>query len=373
MPDSTHGGSTAPRQHLTIDDVATAAGFSVATVSRALRGLPNVTPSTRTHIQAVADRLGYHADPAAARLAAGRTRTVTVAVPSLNGWYFSTVVAGAEAMCAQAGLDFQVVAVSTPEQRDRLLADSGRLERRTDGLVLVDITIDDRQAESITSRGIALATVGTAVGGHPSVRIDDVGVGRLAAEHLIGLGHERIAVLGGHPESPLCFDVPAFRWQGFSSAMSDAGLAVPAGPDANGGFTIDGGYEAMISILARRELPTAVFAMSDEMAFGALIACNEHSIVVGADLSIIGVDDHEFSRVVELTTISQPVADHGSHAARLLIARIEGDQQLAVAAGVSSAPDPVGSSSICPEVHLVERSTTGRVHVGAGGENVPRT
>jgi DNA-binding LacI/PurR family transcriptional regulator len=238
---------------------------------------------------------------------------------------------------------------------------------------ILDITIDDRQAESITSRGIALATVGTAVEGHPSVRIDDVGVGRLAAEHLIGLGHERIAVLGGHPESPLCFDVPAFRWQGFSSAMSDAGLAVPAGPDANGGFTIDGGYEAMISILARRELPTAVFAMSDEMAFGALIACNEHSIVVGADLSIIGVDDHEFSRVVELTTISQPVADHGSHAARLLIARIEGDQQLAVAAGVSSAPDPVGSSSICPEVHLVERSTTGRVHVGAGGENVART
>jgi hypothetical protein len=93
----------------------------------------------------------------------------------------------------------------------------------------------------------------------------------------------------------------------------------------------------------------------------------------GVDMSIIGVDDHEFSRVVELTTISQPVADHGSHAARLLIARIEGDQQLAVATGVSSAPDPVGSSSIYPEVHLVERSTTGRVHVGAGGENVPRT
>ena len=154
---------TGPTRRLTIEDVATAAGVSVATVSRALRGLPNVTPSTRQHVQDVADRLDYLPDPAAARLAAGRTGTVTVAVPSLNGWYFSTVVAGAEAVCADAGLEFQVVAVASPAQRNRLLDESRRLERRTDGLILVDITIEPHQVESLEQRRIGLATIGSNV------------------------------------------------------------------------------------------------------------------------------------------------------------------------------------------------------------------
>ncbi len=352
-----------PTRRLTIEDVATAAGVSVATVSRALRGLPNVTPSTRRHVQEVADRLDYLPDPAAARLAAGRTGTVTVAVPSLNGWYFSTVVAGAEAICADAGLEFQVVAVASPAQRNRLLDEARRLERRTDGLILVDITIEPHQVESLEQRRIGLATIGSNVAGHPSVCIDDERVGEVAAEHLIELGHQRLAVIGGRPDGPLSFDVPEARWRGFSRALVAAGFEVAATPVQNGNFSMIGGYEAMTALLDAPTPPTAVFAMSDEMAFGALMAFDEHSLEPGVDVSIMGVDDHEFSRVVDLTTIHQPVAEHGSVAARLLIAamsEVEHTRPHAPAALPAALAGHLhGVLPFSPALTLVDRSTTG--------------
>jgi DNA-binding LacI/PurR family transcriptional regulator len=352
----------APRR-LTIEDVATAAGVSVATVSRALRGLTNVAPATRQHVQDVADRLDYRPDPAAARLAAGRTGSVTVAVPSLNGWYFSTVVAGAEAVCADAGLELQVVAVSSRTQRNRLLDESRRLERRTDGLILVDITIEPDQVASLEQRRIGLATVGSNVVGHPSVCIDDELIGELGAEHLLGLGHRRIGVIGGGPDGPLRFDVPDARWRGFSRALAAAGVDIESTPVRNGNFHMSGGYQAMVSLLDRPVPPTAVFAMSDEMAFGALMAFDERSIEPGVDISIMGVDDHEFSRVVDLTTIRQPVADHGSVAARLLIAamtEIEQTHPDPSAALADDLSDHIhGAAPFRPALTVVDRSTTG--------------
>jgi DNA-binding LacI/PurR family transcriptional regulator len=358
--------TTSPRR-LTIEDVAAAAGVSVATVSRALRGLPNVNASTRQHVQDVADRLDYRPDPAAARLAAGRTGTVTVAVPSLNGWYFSTVVAGAEAVCADAGLEFQVIAVTSPEQRDRLLDRSQRLERRTDALILVDVTIEPDQVASLEQRQIGLATIGSNVAGHPSVSIDDELVGQIAAEHLLELGHRRrIAVIGGHPDGPMSFDVPDARWRGFSRTLTSAGVACDVDQLRDGHFGITGGYAAMAELLDQPTPPCAVFAMSDEMAFGALMALDERSLQPGVDVSIMGVDDHEFARVVDLTTIRQPVADHGSVAARMLISSMGPHtpvrpRRASPTAWISDdlAAHAHGAEPFRPDLTLITRSTTG--------------
>ncbi|MEP1124917.1 MAG: LacI family DNA-binding transcriptional regulator [Ilumatobacter sp.] len=351
---NTHSNES-PARRATIDDVAAGAGVSVATVSRALRNLPNVAESTRQRVADVAASLAYQPDPAAARLAAGRTGTVTVAVPSLNGWYFSTVVAGAETVCADAGLEFQVIGIATPQQRDRLLDELQRIERRTDGLILIDITVTDEQAASLQRRRVSLATVGSRTIGHPSVAIDDTHVGRVAADHLVGLGHRRIAVIGGVADGPMSFDAPIARRRGFESAIHAHGITLAEGSFMNGQFNVAGGYAAMTALIDSAERPTAVFAMSDEMAFGAIMALNEHGLVPGDDVSLIGVDDHEFAQVVRLTTIRQPVADHGSAAARLLIetmtARDRSD------AGVHRIDAEV--ASLQPEVHLVERSTTG--------------
>lgn len=339
----------------TIEDVAVGAGVSVATVSRALRGLPNVAESTRERVRDVAVELSYRPDPAAARLAAGRTGTVTVAVPSLNGWYFSTVVAGAEAVCAEAGLEFQVIAIATPEQRSRLLDEAHRVERRTDGLILIDITVTDEQAASLRQRRVELATVGNRLAGHPSVMLDDEHVGRIAAEHLVELGHERIALIGGVADGPMSFDAPIARRRGFETTLRKRGLPLASGCFSNGNFSVAGGYEAMSTLMGAPDPPTAVFAMSDEMAFGALMRLGELDLRPGLDVSIMGVDDHEFAEVVGLTTIAQPVADHGSAAARMLLEQMARNDREAV----SGTSERRNVGALCPNVELIVRSTTG--------------
>jgi DNA-binding LacI/PurR family transcriptional regulator len=336
----------APRQRRPrIEDVAQAAHVSVATVSRALRGLPNVAESTRARVLEVATAMHYEPDPAAARLAAGRTRTVIVVVPHLSSWYFSAVIAGAEAVCNESGYEFLVVGVGTEAECGRLLDEPYRIERRTDGVILVNIQATDEQARSLHQRGVALSTVGTRVQGSPSVSIDDVEVGRLAASTLAELGHRRIGLISGLGEDPLNFEVPRRRTAGFLAGIEEAGLRHDPCLEVGGDFGIDGGQEAMSRLLDLDDPPTAVFAMSDEMAFGALMELGARGLQPGADVSVIGVDDHDVSRVLGLTTIRQDVASQGAAAARSLVAVM--------------ASTPVDVDPIVAPIELVVRSTTG--------------
>jgi DNA-binding LacI/PurR family transcriptional regulator len=302
-----------------IEDVAEAAEVSVATVSRALRGLPNVAESTRTRVVEMARALHYQPDPAAARLAAGRTRTVIVVVPHLASWYFSTVIAGAEAVCNESGYEFLVVGVGNQIECDRLLDERTQLERRADGVVLVNIPATDEQATSLRERGVSLSTIGTQASGAPSVFIDDVEVGRLAAATLAGLGHERIGLISGLGEDPLNFEVPKRRSAGFLAGLADLGIVFDTDLEVGGNFGIDGGQEATAALLDLDVAPTAVFAMSDEMAFGALMELQRRGLRAGTDVSVLGVDDHDVSRVLGLSTIRQEVAAQGAAAARSLI------------------------------------------------------
>ncbi len=342
ITDST--GARRPRR-ATIEDVANAAGVSVATVSRAVRGLPNVAPSTRERVAEVAASLNYQADPAASRLAAGRTGTITVMVPHLSSWYFSHVIAGAEAVSAEAGYDFLVIGVGSRAECSRLLDERYHLERRTDGVVLVNMPASDDEAASLRTRGVSLATVGSYTPGYPSVRVDDFAVGVMAARHLVALGHRRLGLITGQGDDPMNFEVPQLRHAGFVKGLADLGRQLDPALVASGDFGIDGGQEAMAQLLDHAEPPTAVFAMSDEMAFGVLMELEQRNLRPGGDVSVIGVDDHEFARVVALTTISQQVAAQGAMATRALLAAM---------AGTPGTMEPVPSP-----VRLVERATTG--------------
>jgi DNA-binding LacI/PurR family transcriptional regulator len=330
-----------------IEDVAREAKVSVATVSRALRGLPNVAESTRARVITVADDLRYQPDPAAARLAAGRTRTVIVVVPHLASWYFSTIVAGAEAVCSESGYEFLVVGVGDQEECDRLLDEQSRIERRADGVVLVNIPATDDQAASLRERGVSLSTIGTRTAGAPSVFIDDVEVGRIAAVTLADLGHRRIGLISGLGKDPLNFAVPTRRSTGFVQGLAERGLTFDPELEVGGNFDIDGSSEAMAALLDLDEPPTAVFAMSDEMAFGALMELRRRGLRAGVDVSVIGVDDHEVSRVLDLSTIRQDVASQGAAAARALV--------LAMTGG------PVDLEPRMSPIQLVLRGTTGPV------------
>jgi len=343
-----HPDPARPRRP-TIEDVAVAAGVSVATVSRALRDLPNVALSTRQRVTEVAARLHYSPDPAASRLAVGRTQTVTVVVPSLSGWYSSAVVAGVEAVCSEAGYDVLVVGVGNQNDLGRLLGESYHLERRTDGLVVVDIPIEPEQAASISSRGVAITTIGYPTPGHSSIRIDNTHVGRIAAAHLVERGHRRLGLITAMTNGPLKFSAPRLRHTGFVDELTRLGVPFDDELVEPGNFDIEGGQEAMATLLDRADPPTGVFSMSDEMAFGALMEVNRRGLTAGIDVAIVGVDDHEFSQVVSLTTIRQPVADHGAAASRLLLAAMS---------PATKKPKDESPSEVVEPVRLIVRSTT---------------
>jgi LacI family repressor for deo operon, udp, cdd, tsx, nupC, and nupG len=332
------------RGRATIEDVARAAGVSVATVSRALRGLPNVATSTRERVEQIAGEMAYHADPAATRLARGRAQSVAVAVPVLNAWYFANLVAGIEAVCTDAGYETVVLGISSAAQRAQFAHDQSSIHRRVDGVVLVDIALHDDDLRALLDHGLAIVTVGQQSTLCPSVGIDDVDVGYRATRHLIDLGHRRIGVVAGQAEDPMEFIVPVRREQGFRRACEEAGISVEPNLYVSGNFSISGSHEGVAALLDLPDPPTAIFAMSDEMAFGVIQAAHERGLDVPGDLSVIGVDDHDVAAVVELTTIRQDVAEHGARAARLVLEQLE--------TGASS------TERVDADVELIERRTT---------------
>lgn len=323
MPEPTTSPSR--RDRSTIEDVALAAGVSVATVSRALRGLPNVAESTRVRVQEIAIELNYRADPAASRLATGRSRSVAVAVPQLNGWYFSHVVAGVEAVCAESGYDTIVIGLGLKGASLALIEGSDALHRRADGLIVVDVGLAPDDVAAFRSRGLALVAVGPLIEGVPSVGIDDVAVGALGTAHLLDLGHRRIGLIRGEIDDVFEFVVPHLRQRGFEEEHVRRGLRADPELYVDGSFTIQGGYEAADALLRRDQPPTAIFALSDEMAFGAIHAARDLGLSIPDDVSIVGVDDHDASPVIGLTTVHQDVDQHGARAARLMIAALGGE------------------------------------------------
>jgi LacI family repressor for deo operon, udp, cdd, tsx, nupC, and nupG len=313
------------RDRVTIEDVAASAGVSVATVSRALRGLPNVAIHTRERIEKIAAELDYRADPAASRLAAGRSRAIAVAVPMLDVWYHSHVVAGVEAVCAEAGYDTVVVGIGAPGGGRRVLDVAGPIYRRVDGLICVDVRLTDDELVRLQNERMAIVYIGPDGGpGVPSLGIDDIEVGKLATGHLLALGHRRIGLIHGQPDDPYSFTVPHRRQQGYEAALRAAGIEPDPALVAPGYFAIEGGYDALNTLLDLADPPTAVFAISDETAFGALWAARERGVSVPGELSIIGVDDHDNAPVVGLTTVHQDVPEHGAHAARIVFDLLTG-------------------------------------------------
>lgn len=198
----------------TIDDVARRASVSVATVSRALRGLPNVAPSTRQRVLLAARELDYVADPSAARLASGRSRTVGLVVPMLGQWFYSRIFSGVEAVMASAGYDVLPFTLSGPGGLERFVA-ALPFRKRVDGLLLVDVPLPPPQLDHVLAAAPCAVTVGVRSPAAPSLTLDNVAAARLAVDHLIALGHVRIVLIGGVADDPFHFRPPVERAAGY--------------------------------------------------------------------------------------------------------------------------------------------------------------
>jgi DNA-binding LacI/PurR family transcriptional regulator len=321
-----------PRQRevrLTIREVAQAAGVSPATVSRALRGLGNVDERTRDRIVAIARELNYSVSPTASRLASGRTGTIGIVTPYVGRWYFTEVFAGIEERLKPFDVDLllhhtdEEAAVGGPEP-------ATRLRRRVDGAIIVGMSPDPGELAELTSLGIPMVLLGARHDGIASVAIDDQDGARKAVGHLVDLGHERIGIITGRA-LPTHVLPENHRLAGYLDVLAEHDIRARPEFRVIGGFTTEGGERAMDVLLARRPRPSAVFCMSDEMAYGALRAMRRAGVPAGGrpgggGIAVVGFDGHDLAEVFDLSTVAQPVRDLGRAAADVLMSMVHGDK-----------------------------------------------
>lgn len=306
---------------ITIRDVASAAGVSPATVSRALRGMPNVNAQTRARIKAAASKLDYVASPSASRLASGRTGSIAVITPYISRWYFATVLSGVESVLQDAGMDLLLLCIDERAAPVDQPSAAQRLRRRVDGALIVAMPPTDPRVQEVLDLGLPTSLVGVTIEGVPGVAIDDVQAARQATQHLVNLGHKRIGLIGGSSVEAN-FTAESDRERGYREVLAAHDIAPDPALHSHGNFTIEGGERAMTNLLTLPQPPTAVFAMSDEMAFGALRSLSLHGLIAGRDISIVGIDGHDVSEHLDLTTVAQPVTELGRLAAASLLHQI---------------------------------------------------
>lgn len=336
----------APR--VTIQDVAALSGLSICTVSRALRNLPNVSEKAQAKVADAAGKLGYRASSAASRLAGGSTGAVAIIVPTATAWFFAQAVEAAEEVFADSGYDTVLISLrSRPSVQRKLFSDLAGLAQRVDGVLLLNVALDAAEVAALEDWGLAVASVGMQSVPWDNVGIDDEEAARKATGHLLDLGHWDLAMLAGtEPPSSTVVTADARR-RGFERALAEHDLTLDPDLVLDAGSNIEGGRRAMTELVENRRLPSAVFAGCDETAFGALMALRDLGMSAPKNVSIIGIDDHQMSWFLGLTTVAQPVADQGAFAANLLVERL-------------LRPEPPARTVHLLETKLVERRSTRR-------------
>lgn len=344
-------------RRVTIADVAEKAGVSKTAVSFAFNSPDRLNTATASRILDIAQELGYRPDPVARMLTQRRTGAIGVLTPQdlsviFTNPFFGAFSAGIAGVAEEHGYGLHFI---SPLHGSL----SRAIHRATvDGVVAIGLTDDHPEIGEIRRAGLPMVLVDSNTAGEvASVDVDDEGGARLAAQHVIELGHREVAILAiegprptGHEEG----GVVARRLRGYRDTLAAAGIDVPPEAIATGTASIDGGRAAFERVWAGGRRPTAILAMSDGMAIGAIRAIRERGLSVPGDVSVVGFDDVDLAASTDppLTTVHQPVRGKGETAVLLLLSVIEGR---------NAAP---GHQRL--ETRLVVRSSTGPVAIGRG-------
>jgi DNA-binding LacI/PurR family transcriptional regulator len=300
----------------TIRNVAERAGVSKSLVSLVMRGSPHVSERRRQAVLKAASELGYRPNAVARSLVEGRTRLIGALVADLHNPFFAEFLDGLQESLHGVGLRM-IVGSGRWDPLFEAEAVDAFLEMRVDGLVLLSV-VPDSLSDAASSVPVVLVGERDVQGVDIVVDDDELGA-RLAVDHLVELGHRRIAHIEGAPST-----TARYRRAGYELAMTRHRLSdqVIVGP---GDFTEEGGYQAARALLSARPRPTAIFAPNDLVAIGALSAADELGLRVPADVSIVGYDNTHLAAIrhISLTSVDQPRRDMGRVAADLLCARIE--------------------------------------------------
>lgn len=292
-----------------IIDVAREAGVSTATVSRALSGKDYVSIETRELVQSVADRLGYVPSASAYTLVTGRTRNIGVVVPYVDRWFFATALETVDRELVKAGYDVTLYNLSSGDEHRKSVFSKSLPRKRVDAVMCISVKMTDDEISTLTKVNKPIVALGGPIEGAKCIRINDTAAGRLATDHLISMGHTNIAMIGQNEKSENLYNVFNERRLGYEDALRLAGIKPrDAWYKAVTKYAISEGYSAAKQLLGDpHNAPTAIFASSDELAVGVMLAAKDMGLKVPEDLSIVGVDNHELADFFGITTIDQNV------------------------------------------------------------------
>jgi len=303
----------------TIRDIAREAGVSVATISRVLNRQPHVAPATRAAVLRVVHERGFSQNPSARALSGAPTGLVGVTLPYMRSSYFATITASlAEALHEQ---DMRPIICPTLDEHDREVGLLERLMRgTTDGAVLILPSESNDELRELSDHGYPFVVLDPRVPLDPeiaSVSSANTAGAIDATEHLLRLGHRRIAAITG----PAGWCATEERLIGYRGALARAGVALDQDLEIEANFEIDGGYAAADRLFDSPSPPTAIFAFNDNLAIGALQAARTRGLGVPADVSLVGFDDSENAPLVTppLTSVRQPLIEMGRMAVTLLL------------------------------------------------------
>lgn len=331
---------------ITIAEVATAAGVSKTAVSFAFNNPERLGQATLERVLGVANELGYVPHPAARALSMRRSGTIGLLMPQRLSTVFANpflgeLIQGLGEICEEHDLTLLLV-----PPLDGSLEGAIR-QASVDGFISLGLGPEDRAFDVLDRIGIPTVVVDSESSpSHAAVNVDDLGGARAAAGHLLGLGHEQLAIIVLPPARFHVGHTPtaAQRLAGYMEAIDAAGAAKPVTLTA--GISVGAGARAFESLPRGKVRPTGILAMSDMVAIGVMSAAHAAGLRVPGDLSVIGYDDLPMAAWTNppLTTVRQPIVEKGRIAARLLIQRMKGKRV--------ESPAPLATS-------LVVRSSAG--------------
>lgn len=305
----------------TIREVAEHAGVSISTVSHVVNDTRFVSEALRQRVQASMRTLDYRPNGVARSLRSGRSLTIGLMLPDSANPYFSEIARGIQDAALEHGYAVLLGNTDGDLDKEELYGDI-LLEKQVDGVILIAAGHSGNHIETLRRRGVPIAVVDRdSPDSHvDSVQIDNLRGGLLATEHLIALGHQRIACIAGPLDVYPSYD----RVYGYFEALRRAGMAPDPALVVNSTFGAEGGYDAAQQLLTMAEPPSAIFACNDMMAIGAIGALTQCEIDCPTGLSLVGFDDIQLSRFTNppLTTVSQPKLEMGREATRLLLERM---------------------------------------------------
>lgn len=312
---------------VTIRDLAEAAGVSVTTVSQILNGKgERFSPDTRRRVHQLQEKMGYVPDFNARNLIMKSAQTIGVLVPNLGNPFFSMFIKGVQSASRQHQFIPLIFGANHDEELEGYYLQE-LIKRAVDGLIIASASITGETIDNILKKnGIPYLLIDQ--NGGPSldrIRIDDDRGGRLAAQHLLTFGHQRVAVvMPEHATQNL-----VIRLRGFREELAQHGVSLTADDVVLSPMTKLGGYQATAAVLQRH--PTAVFAINDETALGLMRGLHEQGVRVPGDVSVLGYDDIDLDEYVvpRLSSVHQPVVTMGERATELLINRIHNRRQAA--------------------------------------------